>query len=244
MQKPRPLTTDEICFFRHSGFLGLPWRLPAESVEAIKKQATEEIEQAVEPLFRDYRGDVMRLLAVWERGGAIRRVLGGPEVVPALQSLLAPDVELMLNRKNHVALRRRDDHSAMSLELHRDVRNWSRTVCTILFFLEDTNLDNGCTQIVPGSQVLPDVARGLIAETDPWSIDSGILDQRVPIPMPAGGMLAINTMVMHAAGRNRTDGTRMTLTAGYHVVDHHAGTWDPKRVVVRGNACTAATTRC
>ena len=26
----------------------------------------------------------------------------------------------------------------------------------------------------------------------------------------------------------------MTLTAGYHVVDHHAGAWDPKRVVVCG----------
>jgi len=52
--------------------------------------------------------------------------------------------------------------------------------------------------------------------------------------MPTGGMLAIYSMLMHAAGRNRTDGTRMTLSDGYHVVDHHAGVWDPKRVVVCG----------
>jgi len=87
----------------------------------------------------------MRLAAVWQRGGAIRRVLGGAEVVPALQSLHGPDVELMLNRQNRLTLRRRDDRTAMSIELHRDVRNWSRTICTILFFLEDTNLENGCT---------------------------------------------------------------------------------------------------
>ena len=96
-----------------------------------QKQADDDIEQAVEPLSRDYRGDVMRLSAVWERGGAIRRTLGGAEVVPALQSLLGPDVELMLNRQNHITLRRRDDRTAMSIELHRDVRNWSRTSQTV-----------------------------------------------------------------------------------------------------------------
>ena len=69
MQEPHPLTTDEIRFFRHNGFLKLPWRLPAELVEAVKKQATDDIEQEVMPLSRDYRGDVMRLSAVWQRGG-------------------------------------------------------------------------------------------------------------------------------------------------------------------------------
>ena len=187
----------------------------------------------MEPLSRGYRCDVMRRSAVWQRGGAIRCTLGGAEVVPALQSLLGPDVELMLNRQNHVTLRRRDDRTAMSIELHRDVRNWSRTICTILFFLEDTNLENGCTQIIPGSHLLPDVTPGLIAETDPWWIASGLLEQRISIPMPAGGLLAIDSMLMHAAG-HRNDGTSMTLTAGYHVVDHHAGVWDPKRVVVFG----------
>jgi ectoine hydroxylase-related dioxygenase (phytanoyl-CoA dioxygenase family) len=234
IQEPRPLTPDEIRFFRFNGFLKLPWRLPAELVEAIKKQARDDIEQAVEPLVRDYRGDVMRLSAIWERGGAIREALGGAEVVPALQSLLGPDVEYMLNRHNHLTLRRQDDRTAMSIELHRDVSNWSRTICTILFYLEDTNLENGCTQIIPGSHLLPNVAPGRKAEDDPWWIASGLLEQRLSIPMPAVGLLAIDSMLLHAAGRNRTAGTRMTLTGGYHVVDHHAGDWDPKRVVVCG----------
>ena len=234
VRQPRSLTTDEFRFFRYNGFLKLPWRLPAELVEAIRKQAADDIEQEVEPLVRDYRGDVMRLSAIWERGGAIREALGGREVVPALQSLLGPDVEYILNRHNHLTLRRRDDRTAMSIELHRDVGNWSRTICTILFYLEDTTLENGCTQVIPGSHLLPDFAPGLRAENDPWWIDSGLLEQRISIPMPAGGLLAIDSMLAHAAGRNRTDGTRMTLTAGYHVVDHHAGDWDPKRVVVCG----------
>ena len=234
MQEPRPLTSDEIHFFRFNGFLKLPWRLPDDLVERLKAQAGADVEQEVEPLVRDYRGDVMRLSAIWERGGAFQEALGGAEVVPALQSLLGPDVELTLNRHNHMTLRRRDDRSAMSVYLHRDVSNWSRTICTILFYLEDTNLENGCTQVIPGSHLLPNVAPGLKAETDPWWIASGLLEQRISLPMPAGGMLAIDSMLLHAAGRNRTDGTRMSLTAGYHLVDHHAGAWDPKRALVCG----------
>ena len=234
MQEPRPLTTDEIRFFRYNGFLKLPWRLPDALVQRLKDQIDADIEQQVEPLVRDYRGDVMRLSAIWERGAAFQEAMGGAEVVPALESLIGPDVELMLNRHNHLTLRRQDDRTAMSMALHRDVTNWSRTICTILFYLEDTNLENGCTQFIPGSHLLPNVAPGRKAEDDPWWIASGLLEQRFSLPMPAGGMLAIDSMLLHAAGRNRTSGTRMTLTAGYHLVDHHAGVWDPKRVVVCG----------
>ena len=234
MQEPRPLTTDEIRFFRYNGFLRLPWPLPDALVERLKAQIGADIEQEVEPLSRDYRGDVMRLSAIWERGAAFQEAMGGTEVTPVLESLLGPDVELTLNRHNHLTLRRRDDHTAMSIDLHRDVTNWSRTICTILFYLEDTNLENGCTQVIPGSHMLPNVAPGRKAKDDPWWIASGLLDQCISLPMPAGGMLAIDSMLLHAAGRNRTSGTRMTLTAGYHLVDHHAGVWDPKRAVVCG----------
>ena len=124
----------------------------------------------------------------------------------------------------------------MSIELHRDVRNWSRTICTVLVFLEDTKPRERLHKVIPGIRLLPDVALRLIAEHDPWWIASGLLEQRISIPMPAGGMLAIDSMLQHAAGRNGTDGTRtrMTLTAGYHALDHHAGVRDPKRVVVCG----------
>ena len=162
MQEPRPLTTDEIRFFRYNGFLKLPWRLPDALVQRLKDQIDADIEQQVEPLVRDYRGDVMRLSAIWERGAAFQEAMGGAEVVPALESLIGPDVELMLNRHNHLTLRRQDDRTAMSMALHRDVTNWSRTICTILFYLEDTNLENGCTQFIPGSHLLPNVAPGSV----------------------------------------------------------------------------------
>ena len=39
---------------------------------------------------------------------------------------------------------------------------------------------------------------------------------------------------MHSAGKNNTDGSRMSMTVGYHSVDELSGVDGPKRVLVRG----------
>ena len=74
------------------------------------------------------------------------------EILNPLESLLGSNIEFVLNRHNHIYLR--DAGSTHSLELHRDVRHWSRTIATVLIYLEETNLENGCTRVVPGSHHL------------------------------------------------------------------------------------------
>ena len=51
--------------------------------------------------------------------------------------------------------------------------------------------------------------------------------------MKAGELLAIDSMIIHSAGKNRTDGTRMSMTLGYHTRDE-LSLDNPKRVLVRG----------
>jgi phytanoyl-CoA hydroxylase len=92
-------------------------------------------------------------------------------------------------------------------------------------------VENGCTVIVPGSHLMP----GLPSHhPEKDSRMASILDQVVPVPMPAGGMVVIDSLVVHGAGPNHTPGTRMSMTAGYHAVDELAGVPDPRRVLVRG----------
>jgi phytanoyl-CoA hydroxylase len=52
--------------------------------------------------------------------------------------------------------------------------------------------------------------------------------------MPAGGMLLIDSMLVHRAGQNTTQGTRTSMTIGYHSVDEISDVRDPKRILVRG----------
>jgi len=57
----------------------------------------------------------------------------------------------------------------------------------------------------------------------------------IPVPMPAGGMIALNGLVLHAAGINQTDGTRMAMTLGFHSYDEFTEPGESaKRVIVRG----------
>lgn len=224
------LTAEQVWFFRHNGFLQLPEGLPPAQVEALKEAVWRDIEAAVEPVARDRRGRVVRISDLWGRGGRFREALTCPEVLEPLAALLGPNIELITNRHNHACLRIADDGTSY---LHRDVLQWTRSIVTVIFYLEETTIENGCTHLIPGSHHLPGVETTNITEA-PRVQQSGLLDQTVPLPMPAGGLLAMDSLVIHGAGPNRTDGTRMSLTVGYHSVDELSRGENPRRVLVRG----------
>ena len=220
------LTPQEIQLFRHNGFIKFPTQLPTDQVEALKAAALKDMTDVAEPVVRQ-DGRIIRISAIWERGGIFRETITCDEILNPLESLLGSDIEFVLNRHNHVYLR--DAGSSHSLALHRDVRHWSRTIATVLVYLEDTNLENGCTRVVPGSHHLPafadlrdDVLREIAAS------------QTIPLPMPAGGLLGIDSTLIHSAGINHTDRTRMSMTLGYHGVDELEAQDNPKKVLVRG----------
>ncbi len=221
------LTPQEIQLFRHNGFIKLPTRLTDDLVDGLKAAALKNIREAVEPVARNKDGRVIRISNLWGRGGIFRETIVCDEILNPLESLLGPNIEFVRNRHNHVYLRDRD--STASLELHRDVRHWSRTIVTVLAYLEDTNLENGCTHVVPGSHILPDFVN--LNHGNP--LHQIALDQVIPVPMKAGGLLAIDSMIIHSAGKNRTDGTRMSMTLGYHTLDE-LSLDNPKRILVRG----------
>ena len=220
------LTPQEIQLFRHNGFIKFPTQLSTDHVAALKAAALKDIAEGVEPVARQ-DGRIIRISAVWERGGIFRETITCDEILNPLESLLGSDIEFILNRHNHIYLR--DAGSMHSLALHRDVRHWSRTIATVLVYLEDTNLENGCTRVVPGSHHLP-----AFADLKDNAVQEIATGQAIPLPMQAGGLLAIDSMIIHSTGINRTDGTRMSMTLGYHSADELTWEDNPRRVLVRG----------
>lgn len=196
-------------------------------MEALKAAALKDIADEVEPVSRHSSGRVHRLSELWDRDGVFRETIHSDEILDPLESLLGPNFEFQLNRHNHFYLREKG--STASLEFHRDVRQWSRTIVTVLIYLEDTNLENGCTRLVPGSHLLPS-----LSDRSDEEVQQLVLDQAVMVPMKAGGMVAMDGMTLHAAGENKTDQTRMSITLGYHSVDEFARAEGERRVVVRG----------
>jgi ectoine hydroxylase-related dioxygenase (phytanoyl-CoA dioxygenase family) len=224
------LTPEQVRLLRHNGFIKLPGRLSAERVAGLKEAIWRDIREEAEPIVRDRQGRAVRISAIWDRDPIFRETLTSPEVLDPLEALLGPNIELVRNRHNHATLRYAEEGADY---MHRDILQWSRTIVTVLFYLEETTVENGCTRVVPGSHLFPG-ATALSLREDEQIQRAGILDQAVPVPMPAGGLLAIDSFLMHGAGRNQTEGTRISMTVGYHSVDELSDVDNPKRVLVRG----------
>ena len=153
-------------------------------------------------------------------------------ILDPLEDLLGPGIVLTRNRHNHATLRLADHSGAY---WHRDIMSWTRCIVTILIYLEPSTPETGCTHVVPGTHKLPWCRGGVSDLTQvPALVDTGVFEQGVPVPMPAGGLLLINSLIFHRVGDNTTDKSRLSLTFGYHSVDELYGNDNPQAVLVRG----------
>ena len=223
------LTPEQIWFFEHNGFVVLPYRLPESTVEKIRQVVLRDIEAAKEPIGHDEDGNVHRLSNILDRDPIFWETATDPGLLDGLESLIGPNIEVIRNRHNHVMLRTaRGGHVYM----HRDAFNWTASSVSVIMYLEETNLDNGCTEVVPGTNHLPYAELPL--EENEKILRSGLLDQHVRVPMPSGGILALNSMTFHSQGPNFTERSRMSITIGYQGANELCGVEDPKSTVVRG----------
>jgi len=220
------LTPEQLWLFRVAGFVKFPEPLPPATVRALKDAIAHDIEHAVEPVVRNAEGRIVRLSNILDRAPIFREVVTGPLVLEPLSDLLGPNIEVLRNRHNHATLRLPDPKSEA---LHRDVPQWSRGIVTVLFYLEESTAEKGCTQLVPGSHLLPWADKAASAV-----VRGRLQDQVVRAESPAGGLMCIDSLLWHGVGANRTDQTRMTLTMGYHSVDDLASVEDPQHLLVSG----------
>ena len=230
----RPLTETEIQLFHNNGFLKLDAPLPDDVCRELEETIWRHVDEEIEPVVRGDDGTVGRISDVIEREDNIFwEVITGDWVLAPLESLLGPDIVVHKQRHNHATLRRASDTKG-SAYFHRDVRQWSRPLVTALFYLTETTLQNGCTRVVPNSQYIP--SERLYDEDGSLNEDDEIFQQEVPVPMPRGGILLINSLMMHRVGLNRTDEARMSMTIGYHSEDPLTDAEEPNHVVIRRDA--------
>ena len=228
------LTHDQVRLFRHNGYLKLDGRLPSAMEDSLKEAIWRDMRGEAEPVVRDLRERVVRLSQILNRDPIFRQAAAHPPLLDALESLLGPNIEIVKNRHNHATLNLAQPDQPDEVGIHRDCVEWSRSLISVLFYLEETTLDNGCTLIVPGTHLLPGIEVLHNVHEEDWIEASGILQQAVPVPMPAGGILAIDGLIFHRIGVNTTDSTRMSMTIGYHSADELSDLEDPKRRLVRG----------
>lgn len=212
------LTTEQVNFFRQTGYFKLEEQLPETLVDELKIIVQKNIDQKIEPFRADADERIYRVSALLDREPVFYETFSSNIFIEPLQSLLGPNIELVRNRHNHATVNYK---GSISRRLHRDILQWSRSLVTVLLYLEESTLDNGCTEVIPTSNYFPFVGKPNNGGTwmDEHSIYTGLINQSLPIPMPKGGILLIDSLCFHTVGENRTDNTRMSITMGYHSVD-------------------------
>jgi ectoine hydroxylase-related dioxygenase (phytanoyl-CoA dioxygenase family) len=230
------LGADDYWFFRHSGFLRLRTRVAEADVERMRQVVERDVLSALPPYRRNEAGEIKRLDRLIDRDPVFLEMLRAPEVAHPLQSLLGPNVFVLRNRHNHATMNRRGD---IPFRLHRDVLQWSRPILTTIVYLEDATIENGCTHVVPGSHLAafvempPDGGGGNWADDHPEY--EALHAQALPVPMPAGGILVFESLLFHSVGVNSTDGSRMSVTFGFHSVDEIDDSIQEKRLLLCGD---------
>ncbi|MFO0754985.1 MAG: phytanoyl-CoA dioxygenase family protein [Byssovorax sp.] len=214
------LTSQQIRFFRDTGYLKLPRVASDDEVSEMLSVIDSHFERRIEP----YRtrtglaGDPVTLYGTVQRAPIFLRVIQSPPMAGALRSLLGPNVELKLNRHNHARI---NPPGHNKFYLHRDILQWSRGQLTVIIYLEDTNIENGCTHVVPTTHFLPSagVPENGITCMDDYEIYHDLREQAVPVPMRAGGALILDSFVFHTPGTNVTAGSRKSLCFAFHSSD-------------------------
>lgn len=206
--------------FRRVGFARSEGRVDDDLIRRMREVILRDLNEKRRPFRTDVGGTPIRLDAILGRDPIFLKTLRTPAVTDFLQTILGPNVVILRNRHNHATLNRRGD---IPFRLHRDVLQWSRAIITVIVYLEDATVDNGCTHVVPGSQferfagMPPDGGGGNWA--DDHSEYAHLTNQAVPVPMKAGTVLAIDSLVFHTVGINKTDSSRMSITFAMRSVD-------------------------
>jgi ectoine hydroxylase-related dioxygenase (phytanoyl-CoA dioxygenase family) len=189
-----------------------------ELVKFIASECSRPARDA-EPPIRS--GGQIKLYGLYDRNpDLISRLVGHPQILEALSCLLGPNVLFLKNRHNQAAVNRPGEAEP---RLHRDVLQWTRNVVTVVAYLQESAVANGCTYLIPGSQYLPFVGVPQSDGGGTWMDEHDELremaGQALPIPVQRGGILIFDSLAFHSVGPNTSDTDRTSIVLGYRSVD-------------------------
>jgi len=212
------LSERQIRYFRDTGFIKVHGLIHEHDIVEMISVIERDIAHEVPPYHRNTKCEICRIDNIVHRDPIFMKVITSPLIIDSLESLVGPNIELRLNRHNHATV---NDQGSTLVRLHRDVLQWTRSVVTAIIYLDESNCENGCTQLIPSSQYLPFVGTPNNGGTwmDEHSVYADLINQAIPVPMPRGGILLFDSLIFHTVGANTTIHPRRSVTFGFNSVD-------------------------
>ena len=229
------LSEEDIWYFRYNGFYRLPELLAGDLIDRLNDVTDMQISGLVEPIIWESTKsrtptDIRRLSKIVERNAAYLEAASYPIVLDALQGILGPNIELLTNKHNHLMVR---PAGSFPVPWHSGEEPYDHLLITVIIYLEESTLDNGCIRLVPGSHMRP-FNRTRRPKQDSFH-ESDLYYRSVSMPMPKGGVLLFNDSCFHGSDKNRNHQSRRSMTLGYQAHNvHNVIKEDPEKILLRG----------
>jgi len=233
------LSDEEVWLFHHNGFVVVPDRIDEPTLARLRAATERNVVEMVEPLELEplpEGGDaaewrrperVRRLSKILHRDAVYLEVAGSAAILDPLEALIGPDIELVLNRHNHLLVR---PPGSAPVTWHRQMRGVPYV--SVLAYIDGSTPENGAVEVIPGSHRSP-FPRPNRFTAEEIAADP-LFKHRVMAPVPAGGLLVFWDSLLHSSPANRSAGTRRSMTLAYLPVDELGSADPPNRRCVRG----------
>ncbi len=231
------MNEEDLWYFKTQGYYRVRESLPEELVARLNAATDTQIAEMREPLVWEDKEErnpnsVRRLSKILDRNPVYLEAVTNPIILGPLEAILGPHIELLTNKHNHLMVRPANSYP---VPWHSGEQPYDPTLITALIYLEESNTQNGCVRIVPGSHNRPfNNERRPQRKRDSFP-DTEHYFRSVPIPMPKGGILLFNDCCFHGSDANQTRGSRRSLTVAFRAHDaHDVHKNDPEKILVRG----------
>ncbi len=210
--------------YERDGYVLLPGVFDATAVDSMRAAIDDVIESATAAArlddnhaWRGARGEdggEELVVQAWHnlehRDARFLQAITHPRLVAALVELLGPDVAL-----HHSKMLYKPPSKGAPFPMHQDAPYFPHAQHSLVaasVHLDDTDEENGCLHVVPGSH-----RRGELAHegeyqltADEWPLESG-----TAVPARAGDVLLFNYLTIHGSGVNGSERPRRNVLFQY-----------------------------
>lgn len=223
--------------FDRDGFLVVPKLASGDRCETLARLAQHHLADLIAPV--EYEVDVhypgspvdhdapgartsRRLLQAYARGEVFRDWATDASVKQVLESLFGQAPVCLSQCHHNCVMTKAPGYSSATL-WHQDNRYWSfdrEDLITVWLALGGENRNNGCLRVIPGSHKIElppgrfDAAKFLRPDLPE---NKSLISQSERVELSQGDVLFFHSRLFHAAGRNLTDETKLSVVFTYHL---------------------------
>ena len=214
------MSDDDVAFYRDRGYLLCRGVFDEREVEEMR-DGIARILESVEGSEHDRnhvwsavdQDDKLALVLkgfhnVEYHDAAFTRAVAHPRLVEVLTRVIGPNVQL-----HHTKMLVKPPEQGAPFPMHQDYPYFPHERHSVLaasVHLDDTDLENGCLRVVPGSHKQGPLEAHGPSHTVDYPIEEG-----TPLPAAAGDVLLFNYLTIHGSGVNASSRTRRNVLFQY-----------------------------